>query len=99
MRSGPMRIGRQYATDVMDIDTLPTITRYTGKVLILHGERDTLVNISGSQKAAEAYEAVGADVRFQIISSGKHIFLNPEHIKMAVNTISEFAVQIMEKNS
>lgn len=99
MRSGPMRIGRQYATDVMDIDTLPTITRYTGKVLILHGDKDTLVNISGSQAAAEAYESAGADVRFQIIPGGKHIFLNPEHIKMAVNTISEFAAQIMEKKS
>lgn len=99
MRSGPMRIGRQYATDVMDIDTLPTITRYTGKVLILHGDKDTLVNISGSQAAAEAYEAAGADVRFQIIPGGKHIFLNPEHIKMAVNSISEFAAQIMETNS
>lgn len=99
MRSGPMRIGRQYATDVMDIDTLPTITRYTGKVLILHGDKDTLVNISGSQSAAEAYEAAGADVRFQIIPGGRHIFLNPEHIKMAVNSISEFVAQIMEKNS
>lgn len=99
MRSGPMRIGRRYATDVMDIDTLPTITRYTGKVLILHGDKDMLVNISGSQKAAEAYEAAGADVRFQIIPGGKHIFLNPEHIKMAVDTISEFAAQFMEKNA
>ena len=99
MRSGPMRIGRRYATDVMDMDTLPAITRYTGKVLILHGYRDTLVNISGSQKAAEAYEAAGADVSFQIISGGKHIFLNPAHIKMAVNSISEFAAQINGKES
>lgn len=99
MRSGPMRIGRRYATDVMDLDTLPTITRYRGKVLILHGDKDTLVNITGSQAAAEAYEAAGADVRFQIISGGKHIFLNPEHIKMAVHTISEFAAQIVEKDS
>lgn len=95
MRSGPMRIGRQYATDVMDIDTLPTITRYTGKVLILHGDRDTLVNISGSQKAAEAYEAAGADVRFQIIPGGKHIFRSPKHIKTAAKSISEFACSII----
>ena len=61
--------------------------------------KNTLVNISGSQKATEAYEAAGADVRFQIIPGGKHIFLNPEHIKMAVNTISEFAAQILEKKS
>ena len=97
MRSGPMRIGRQYATDVMDIDTLPTITRYTGKVLILHGDRDTLVNISGSQAAAEAYKAAGADVHFQIIPGGKHIFLNSEHIKTAANSIAEFAAQINGK--
>ena len=84
MRSGPMRIGKQYATDVMDIDTLPTITHYEGKVLILHGNRDTLVNISGSQKAAEAYEAAGTDVRFQIISGGKHIFRSPKHIKQCI---------------
>ena len=95
MRSGPMRIGRQYATDVMDMDTLPTITRYTGKVLILHGVRDTLVDISGSQKAAEAYEAAGADVRFQIIPGGKHIFRSPKHIKTAANAISEFASSVI----
>ncbi len=95
MRSGPMRIGRQYVTDVMDMYTLPTITRYTGKVLILHGDRDTLVDVSGSQKAAEAYEAAGADVHFQIIPGGKHIFRSPKHIKTAVNAISEFACSIL----
>lgn len=97
MQSGPMRIGRQYATDVMDLDTLPTITQYTGKVLILHGDRDTLVNISGSQKAAEAYEAAGADVRFQIIPGGKHIFRSPKHIKTVANAISEFACSILSE--
>ena len=82
---------------MMDIDTLPTITRYSGKVLILHGDKDTLVNISGSQKAAEAYEAAGADVRFQIIPGGKHIFRIPKHIKSAANTISEFACSILSE--
>ncbi|MDO5143989.1 MAG: alpha/beta hydrolase [bacterium] len=95
MRSGPMRLGRQYATDVMDIDTLPAITRYTGKVLIMHGDRDTLVDISGSQRAAEAYDAAGADVRFQIIPGGKHVFRSPKYIKPAANAISEFACAIL----
>ena len=66
-------------------------------MLILYGNRDTLVNISGSQKAAEAYEAAGEDVRFQIIPGGKHIFRSPKHIKTAANTISEFAAQINGK--
>ena len=64
---------------------------------ILAGEKDTLVNISGSQKAAEAYEAAGADVRFQTIPGGKHIFRSPKHIKTAVNAISEFACSILSE--
>ena len=94
MRSGPMCIGRRYAMDVMNIDTLPTIARYTGKVLILHGDKDTLVDISGSQKAAEAYEAAGADVSLQIIPNGKHIFLKSKHIKMANTFIKDFVRQL-----
>lgn len=90
MRSGPMRIGRRYATDVMDIDVLKKIPRYSGKVLIIHGDRDGIVDISGSQKAAEAYEAAGAEVSFRTIPGGRHIFLVPKHIKMAVDTISGF---------
>lgn len=90
MRSGPMRIGRRYATDVMDIDVLKEITRYSGKVLIIHGDRDGIVDISGSQKAVEAYEAAGAEVIFRTISGGRHIFLVPKHIKKATDIISKF---------
>ena len=97
MHSGPMRLGRQYATDVMDIDTLPEITRYTGKVLILHGDRDTLVDIAESQRAAKAYAAAGADVQFYVIPDGAHIFLNPKHIRMAADLMEEFAARIHGK--
>ena len=53
MWSGPMRIGKRYVTDVIDVETI-------------HGDKDTLVNIAGSEKAKEAYLAAGADVRLSV---------------------------------
>ncbi|MGN1053002.1 MAG: alpha/beta hydrolase family protein, partial [Candidatus Scatosoma sp.] len=94
MWSGPMCIGKRYVTDVMEIDTLPTITQYTGNVLIIHGDNDTLVNVSGSENAKDAYLAAGANVRMEIIEGGKHIFLKPKHINAAKLFISEFAKNI-----
>lgn len=91
MWSGPMRIGNRYVTDVIDVDILPTITQYTGNVLIIHGDKDTLVNIAGSEKAKEAYLAAGADVRMEIIEGGNHIFLKPKHINTAKSFVAEFA--------
>ena len=99
MRSGPMLLGSRYATDVRNIDTLPTITKFTGKVLIIHGNKDTVVNISGSQRAAEAYKAAGADVNLQIIPGAGHIFRSSKHIIMATNLISEFSEQINVKEA
>lgn len=99
MWSGPMRIGKRYVTDVMEIDTLPTITQYTGNVLIIHGDSDTLVNISGSENAKDAYLAAGANVRMEIIEGGKHIFLKPKHINAVKLFISEFAITKTEINN
>lgn len=95
MRSlGIMRIGKRYVTDVINLDTLPTITQYKGKILIIHGDKDTLVNISGSEKARDAYLAAGADVTMKTISGGKHIFLKSKHINEAKSHIAEFANQL-----
>lgn len=96
MRSGPMRIGKQYATDVMNIDTMQAIACYTGQVMIIHGDQDTLVDISGSQKAAISYESAGANVSLQIISGGGHIFFKPKEIKEAMNLVSKFAKKLNE---
>ena len=89
-----MRIGKRYVTYVIDVETLPTITQYTGNVLIIHGDKDTLVNIAGSENSKEAYLAAGADVRMEIIEGGKHIFLKPKHINTAKSFVAEFAKRI-----
>lgn len=96
MHSGPMLIGKQYAADVMNIDTMQAITSYTGPVMIIHGDQDTLVDISGSQKAAISYESAGANVSLKIISGGGHIFVKPKEIKEAINLVSKFAEKVGE---
>ncbi len=49
------RLGRQYADDVYETDVYKQIRNYTGRVLILHGDRDGMVPLRYSQKAQEAY--------------------------------------------
>lgn len=52
---GWMTVGRNYATDVWNLDVNGEIADYTGPVLIEHGDADTVVDVSYSQSAAEAY--------------------------------------------
>jgi len=52
-----IRIGKRYADDARRLDTYATIAKYTGNVLILHGDRDSLVPLSYSNQAIDAYKA------------------------------------------
>lgn len=96
--TGPMRLGRRYAADVMDMDAFQNITGYTGKVLLLHGDRDTIVDMEYSKRAFAVYQAAGADARFVTIPGGKHIFRRSAHIRQAQKTIAGFAENIKEDN-
>lgn len=98
MHAGPMRLGRRYAADVMDMDAFQIISGYTGKVLFIHGDRDTIVDMGYSQRAFEAYQAAGADAWFVTIPGGKHIFRRLAHIRQAQKTIAGFAENIKEDN-
>ena len=62
--------GRQYAADVWDYDTYRTINAYTKPLLILHGSRDHLVDVSYSENAAECYPAA----ELHVISGADHGF-------------------------
>ena len=50
-------IGRVYYTDAVDYDIYGKIGLYDKDVLIFHGDQDTLVNISYSEKALEVYQS------------------------------------------
>ena len=50
-----MRIGRVYSEDVTSFEIYEHMAAYGGPVLILHGDRDRLVPIRYSERAAEAF--------------------------------------------
>ena len=98
MHAGPMPLGRRYAADVMNMDAFRQIAGYSGKVLLLHGDRDAIVDISYAEKAESVYRAAGADVRFAVIPGGKHIFRKPSRIRQATQEITAFVRKIKEEN-
>ena len=98
MHAGPMPLGRRYSADVMNMDAFRQIAGYSGKVLLLHGDRDAIVDISCAEKAESVYRAAGADVRFAVIPGGKHIFRKPSQIRQATQEITAFVRKIKEEN-
>lgn len=87
---GPMRLGRQYVTDVIEMDPYEIIHQYTGKVLIIHGNQDKTVDISYALRAVETYSQAGADVEMKIIDKGGHMFFRPIHAYKALGYIREY---------
>lgn len=52
---GGSRLGSAYSESVWDYDVYRVISAYKGPVLILHGDKDKVVNISYGRRAAEVY--------------------------------------------
>ena len=50
-----MKIGRIYSDDAVSFDIYDVIPAYTGDVLILHGDRDGIVPLEYSERAAEVF--------------------------------------------
>ena len=87
---GPMKLGRRYVTDVIEMDPYEIIHQYTGKVLIIHGNQDKTVDISYALRAVETYSQAGADVEMKIIDEGGHMFFRPIHAYKALGYIREY---------
>jgi len=83
---GPMKLGRRYPADVMDMDPFREISPYNGPVLILHGTGDKIVRWEYSRRAAEAYK----NARLVTIPGGGHGF-NKKHDAIAMKHLGEFA--------
>ena len=63
-------VGAIYSRDAMSFDIYEEIGKYTGDVLICHGDKDTLVDLSYSEKAMEVYE----NAELKVIKYGEHGF-------------------------
>lgn len=87
---GPMKLGAIYVNDVIDMNPYEIIGSYTGKVLIIHGTEDEIVDISYAERAVEAYEAAGAEVELKVIDGAGHMFTNPVYAYKALGYIRQF---------
>jgi len=88
-RCGPMKLGRKYITDVIEMDPFEEIAHYSGKVLIVHGTDDKIVAMRYAEKAEQAYTArsVGS-VELQFIDGGGHMF-SKKHDAIAMNYLKQ----------
>ena len=63
-------MGKNYVSDVWDYDVYAEMPNYTNPVLILHGDRDGIVDVSYAQRAAESYP----DAELHILHGAGHGF-------------------------
>lgn len=96
---GPMKLGRCYAMDVMQMDAFAEIKNYAGRVCIVHGTKDKVVDVSYANRAAEAYKStmpIGMQeserVQLHFIDGGEHMF-SKKHDVIAMKFLKEFAAK------
>ncbi len=65
-----MTVGRAYAEKLLDYDIYEAISAYDKDVLLIHGDADSIVPLSYSQKAVEVYDSA----RLEILPGAGHGF-------------------------
>lgn len=65
-----MTVGRAYAEKLLDYDIYETISAYDKDVLLIHGDADSIVPLSYSQKAVEVF----ASARLEVLPGAGHGF-------------------------
>ncbi len=88
---GPMKVGRCYAADVIDMDAFEAIKPYAGPVLIVHGTKDKIVHPDYAHRAVETYEQTAPNrVQLHMIQDGAHSF-SKKHDVLAMEKLKTFA--------
>ena len=85
---GPMKLGKCYPADVLDMDPIEEIRNYRGPVLIVHGTKDKIVNLEYSRQAQRSYP----NAKLHIIEGGAHGF-GKKHDAIALVHLRRFAEQ------
>lgn len=92
IKCGPMKLGRRYVTDVLDMDPYAEIVPYPGPVLIIHGTGDNIVHPDYARRAYEAYAkrpASDIPARLEMIEGGGHGF-SKKHDTLAMEKLDGF---------
>ena len=79
-----LRLGGNYIRVAQMIDVLPAIEKYTGPVLLIHGDEDEAVPVRYSYEAAEKY----ADAQLVIIPGDDHCY--EHHLELVTQAVQDF---------
>ena len=96
---GPMKLGACYVNDVKNMDVFEAIRPYAGPVMILHGNKDEIVDVEYARKARKVYNGgtpakaprrqPRRDMMLEIIDGAGHGF-NREEDEFAFGAIRQF---------
>lgn len=89
---GPMRLGRRYPMDVMDMDAFEAIAGFEGDVLIVHGTADRIVDIAYSERALEVYRRTARSAQLVRMDGAGHVFSRAQDAE-AIAHIRAFAAK------
>jgi len=84
-RCGPMKLGKCYAADVMDMDPFNEIKAFSGPVLIVHGTEDRIVCCDYARQAQSCYP----NAQLRLIEGGTHGF-SRKHDAIAMEYLRDF---------
>lgn len=80
-----LRLGNRYFVDIWDQEPYERIREYGKAILLIHGDRDSIIPVSYSDKLAETIE----HVEYHVIRGADHGYLG-EDFEMAVSYIRDF---------
>lgn len=87
---GWILVGKVYAQDVWDYDIYEEMGQFSGPVLILHGNRDDIVDVLYSERAVECYP----NARMYVIDGAGHGFYE-EDFDLAVEYILGYLQEVV----
>ena len=85
IQCGPMKLGRCYPADVIQMDPFEEIKGYPGPVWIVHGTKDKIVHPDYAKRAAAVYP----QAKLCLIEGGAHGF-SKRHDRIAIASLREF---------
>lgn len=80
-----LRLGNRYFVDIWDQEPYERIREYGKDILLIHGDRDSIIPVSYSDKLAETIE----HVEYHVIRGADHGYLG-EDFELAVSYIRDF---------
>ena len=92
---GHMKLGRRYIVEAQKVNVIKELEQYSGPVCIIHGDRDSLVDIQYSKDAMQIFRANSRDKADTLnkqlftISGATHGF-NKMHEYYAMNIVEQF---------